>query len=105
MAARRYRPLGYGRTFVVKQALPDAVAVGLIEHGQVPGHLHRGRALGPHLEVRTVDLTPHRGDDETGKEREHESDNAEGEPYRIVVLVSFGPEPMPYVHLGKHGAA
>ena len=32
---RIYGPLGYGGAFVVQQALPNPVAVGLVEHGEV----------------------------------------------------------------------
>jgi hypothetical protein len=87
--ARGLEPLGYGRVFILQQALSDPVAVGLIENSEVPRKLHSRRALGPYLRIRSIDLTPHRGNHETDEEGVHEADNAVRELGDIVVSVFF----------------
>jgi hypothetical protein len=74
--------------FVFQQTRPNPIPVGVVEHDGVLHQLHAGRSLAPRSTVSVVDLTSHRGDDESDEEGEHETNDAEREPGDVVVLIS-----------------
>lgn len=68
--------------------------------------MHSGRALGRCPAIGTVDLTPHRVDQETAQEGVEERDNGEGEPRDVVMRLALEPrKPVAGIHLNEHRSA